>query len=248
MDQAFKVRGALALARQDQGHHGAMRVSASRTISAYALAAAFLTGLFLMVVVAQIAVVSALRGAGLGGGAALSIAGVIVLGAVLALNGAVRALRGRSQMAKEAARMRHALPDGPCCVVWRGRGEAEFPFELEGDVNVVYPSAARRLGIEGVAVVDFEIGADGVPKNPHVVDFWPSRLFYDAAVEALSQARFRPRDPAKAWRGPSYRMPFVFRLRGAARVRDAGRRTPRRGSVLWALRKLLVSLRVLKIS
>lgn len=225
-----------------------MRVSATRTISAYAFAAAFLTSLFVVVVFAQIAVVSMLRGAGLGGGAALSIAGVLVMASVLALNWGVRHLRARALQSREEARARHDLPDGPCCVVWRGRGEAEFPFELQGEVNVIYPKAARRLGMEGMAVVEFEIAANGAPKNLHVVDYWPSRLFYDAAVEALRQSRFQPRDPAKAWRGPSYRMPFVFRLRGASRVRDAGRRLPVQGSLLWALRKLLASLRVINLS
>ncbi len=225
-----------------------MLVAATRTISAYTLAAAFLTGLFLVVVLAQFAVVSALRGAGLGGSAALSVSGVLIMGAVLALNWGVRALHRRAITAREAARARHALPDGPCCLVWHGRGEADFPFELEGDVSVIYPTAARRLGIEGVAVVEFEIGADGAPKNLHALDYWPSRVFYRAAEQALLHARFRPRDPAKAWRGPSYRMPFVFRLRGAARVRDAGRRTLPRGSLLWAARRVLVSLRVLNVS
>lgn len=225
-----------------------MRVSATRTISAYALGAAFLTCLFLVVVLAQIAVVSALRGAGLGGGAALSIAGAVVFAAVMALNHGVRTLRRRALLAREAARAAHALPDGPCCVIWRGRGEAEFPFELEGDVSVIYPGVARRLGIEGVAVVDFEIGADGAPKNLHPVDSWPTPLFYEAAAAGLREARFRPRDPSKAWRGPSYRMPFVFRLRGAARVRDTGRRTPPRGTLLWAVRKLLTHLRVFNAS
>jgi TonB family protein len=210
-----------------------MRVSATRTLSTYAVGVGMLAALFVGVVAAQIVVVSGLRGLGLGAGAALGVAGALILAAVVGLRAAAALLRRRSLAARERARVEHALPDGPCCVIWRTGQVADFPFELEGVVSVRYPKAARQLGVEGYAVVDFEVAANGAAKNLHVVDYWPSRLFYDAAVEALMRARFRPRDPSKAWRGPSYRMPFVFRIKGAARVRDKGRRAAAPGSLRW---------------
>lgn len=222
-----------------------MRVSASRSISNLALGAAFLVGLFLAVIVAQIAVISALRGLNIGGGAALAISGVIILGSVFALRWAYQEMQARAVVSREATRAAFALPDGPCSVIWRAGGVRDFPFELEGEVSVVYPRPARRLGIEGYAVIDFEVGANGAAKNLHLVDVWPSRLFYEAAAEALTRARFRPRDPSKAWRGPSYRMPFVFRIRGGSRVRDEGRRSAPPGSPRWLWGKALASLRLL---
>lgn len=210
-----------------------MRVSATRSLSTHALGLGMLAGLFLAVVAAQTVVVAGLRGLGLSAGAALGVAGAVILSAVFAVRAAAALLKRRTLAARERERARHALPDGPCCVIWRSGQVADFPFELEGVVSVRYPKIARQLGVEGYAVVDFEVGANGVAKNLHVVDYWPSRLFYDAAVEALGNARFRPRDPSKAWRGPSYRMPFVFRIKGAARVRDHGRRSARPGSLRW---------------
>lgn len=225
-----------------------MRVSATRTISTYAVGSALMAGLFILVVAAQFVVVAGLRGIGIGGGWALAIAGALILGAVFAMRAGLRQLHARAIASREGARHAHALPDGPCCVVWRAGSGADFPFELEGEVSVIYPKAARRLGIEGFAIVDFEVSATGAAKNLHVVDFWPSRLFYDAAVEALQRARFTPRDPSKAWRGPSYRMPFVFRIRGAARVRDKGRKAAPPGSLRWVWGKIRTSLRLLNRS
>lgn len=221
-----------------------MRVSATRTISTYAVGVTLMAGLFISVVAAQILVVSGLRGMGLGGGPALAVSGAVILGTVFALRYMLRVLRARALASREAARIAHALPEGPCCVIWRAGSVADFPFELEGEVSVIYPKAARRLSIEGFAVVDFEVAANGAAKNLHMVDVWPSRLFYDAAVEALQRARFTPRDPSKAWRGPSYRMPFVFRIRGAARVRDKGRKAAPPGSLRWIWGKVRASLRL----
>jgi len=212
-----------------------MRVQATRTVSGYALAAAFLTLVFLVVVVAQVAVVSALRGAGFDAGSALSISGAVIFASVIGLAQGRKLLHARAIAARERARIQAGLPEGACCVVWRGGSEAEFPWELEGQVVVRYPRVARRLGVEGYAVVDFEVGANGMAKNPHLVDVWPSRIFYDAALEALKTARFRLRDQTQAWQGPSYRMPFVFRIEGAAQVRDKGKRAWRRGSLLWLI-------------
>ncbi|MEJ0023249.1 MAG: energy transducer TonB [Alphaproteobacteria bacterium] len=108
----------------------------------------------------------------------------------------------------ERERLAAGMPEAPCCVVWRGKaGESDFPWELEGDVRAAYPPLAQKLGVEGFAVVDFEVGADGAAKNLHCADYWPSRLFYDSAAEALRAARFRLRrapahgsDPVTAFR------------------------------------------------
>ncbi|MGE3867312.1 MAG: TonB family protein, partial [Hyphomonadaceae bacterium] len=137
---------------------------------------------------------------------------------------AAQALARRARARTEAARAAMGLPDGACCFVWRRHAaEAEFPWELEGDVRAAYPPLARKLGVEGYALIDFEVGADGAAKNLHCIDVWPAQAFYAAAAEALTAARFRLRPGAGVRFGPSYRIPFVFRIRGAARVRDRGR-------------------------
>jgi TonB family protein len=185
----------------------------------------FLAGLFLFVIILQGALVASLRGLGINGGPALLISGAVILPAVLAVAALARWISARAAAKLEAAREAAALPNGACCVIWRepGGAAAEFPWELQGDVRAAYPKLARRLGIEGYAVVDFEVGADGAAKNLHLVDVWPAPMFYDAATEALRQARFALRPGAAPRFGPSYRIPFVFRIRGAAKVRDKGR-------------------------
>ncbi len=201
-----------------------VQVSASRAISNFTGQVLFLGALFVFVIVVQTAVVSALRGLNMAGGPALLISGAIILPGVLIATALARASARAAARKLEALREAARLPEGACCVVWRPQaGQAEFPWELQGDVRAAYPKLARRLGIEGYALVDFEIGADGAAKNLHCIDVWPSPMFYDAAAEALSAARFALRPGAAVRFGPSYRIPFVFRIQGAAKVSDKGR-------------------------
>jgi TonB family protein len=91
-----------------------------------------------------------------------------------------------------------------------------MPWTLSAPLRARYPALARRLGVEGVAVVDFEINAQGGAKTIQCVEAWPSDVFYAAAREALERARFEPREDQHVRFGASYRMPFVFRIAGAA--------------------------------
>jgi TonB family protein len=202
-----------------------VQVSATRAISNFTGRVLFLGGLFLFVIMAQGAIVSSLRGLNIAGGPALLISGAIILPAVL-IAAAIARANGRAAACKlDAQREAAQLPEGACCVVLRPQqaSQAEFPWELQGDVRAAYPKLARRLGIEGYALVDFEIGADGAAKNLHCIEVWPAPMFYEAAREALTAARFGLRPGAAAKFGPSYRIPFVFRIQGAAKVSDSGR-------------------------
>ncbi|MGE0597421.1 MAG: energy transducer TonB [Hyphomonadaceae bacterium] len=202
-----------------------MLVSTTRTVSAIALRAGFYAGLFFVVALVHVAITSALRAAGWGGGASLFVSGAAVLGVVLVLVNAADYVRERRAARRELERMRQGLPSGPCCVVWRvGEGEADMPWEPIGQIRARYPALARRLGVEGVAIVEYEISAEGAPKNVHCVYAWPSDVFYDAAREALAHARFKPKLEANVRFGAAYRMPFVFRIAGAAKLKDSGRR------------------------
>jgi TonB family protein len=112
--------------------------------------------------------------------------------------------------------------------------EQGMPWEPVGALRARYPWLARRLGIEGIAIAEFEVGADGRAKNISCADVWPSNVFYDAAREALLHARFQPRGDIHVRYGASYKMPFVFRIAGASKTRDAGRRARRLRPVLQA--------------
>lgn len=201
-----------------------MRVSATQRAVDLTVAGVVLAVVFVAVIVLHGAVTGALRNAGVPGGPALLISGAVVFGAVVggfaAWNAWLRVDRARA----EDERDRLQLPDGPCCVVWRGGEEAEMPWALTAPVQVHFPAIARRFGIEGVAIVDFDITPEGRVKNIHCLDVWPSPIFYAAAKAALKEARFSVRDGATPRFGPSYRMPFVFRIQGSARVTDRGRK------------------------
>lgn len=202
-----------------------MLVWATRTVSALLLRALFYSGLFGAVAIVHVAVTSGLRSAGWSAGVSLFVSGAAVLGAVLVLVNIADYVRERRAAAREIERMRQGLPGGPCCVVWRaGEGGAEMPWDLIGPLRARYPALARRLGVEGVAVVDFEINSEGAAKNIHCLYAWPSDVFFEAAREGLAQARFQPKTGAQPRFGASFRMPFVFRIAGAARLKDSGLR------------------------
>lgn len=218
-----------------------MFVWATRTASVYAARAFFYVGLFLFVVALQVGITTSLRGMGWGAGLSLLVSGSVVLAVVLGANYAAERYRKRRAAWREAERQRLGLPDGPCCVVWSkaagGGEEAPMPWDLLAPLRAPYPKLPQRLGVEGVAIVDFEIGVDGAPKHVACVHAWPSDIFFDAASAALKEARFAIKPGETARFGTSYRMPFVFRIAGAAKLRDAGRRAlPHRPFVIGAVK------------
>jgi TonB family protein len=207
-----------------------MQVSAARTLSDFAQRAIGLSALFVFVIALQVGLVTGLRASGWDGGAALGVAGLVVMAVVIAAAIGWNILAHRRIAADEAERFRLGLPDGPCCCVVRiggGGDEGEFPWVIEGDVAARYPRIARQFGVEGFALVDFEVGADGAARSMHCIDVWPSKIFYESAVEALKGVRFRLREGAAPGFGRSYRIPFVFRIKGAARRKDRGARQAR---------------------
>jgi TonB family protein len=204
-----------------------MRVSATQKVTHYLGAAVFLFIVFMGVIVLQGAVHGALRNAGLSGGASLLMSGAAVFGGVVGGYALYRAWLALDRTRAEAERDGLGLPEGPCCVVWRGEDGAEMPWALAHPIRVHFPQIARRFGVEGLAVLEFDIAPEGQVKNIHCIDTWPSPIFYEAAKAALKDARFVARPGERPRFGPSYRMPFVFRIQGAARVTDRGRRARR---------------------
>lgn len=211
-----------------------MLVRTTRTISTFTLRALFFGALFLVVVIVHMGLTGALREMGWGGGVSLLVSGAVVLGLVLALVNIADWVREQRDAAREIQRMRQGLPGGPCCVVWRTADaearEDSMPWRLAAPMHARYPGLARRLGVEGVAVVEFEVNSDGQAKHIGCVYVWPADVFYDAAREALEHARFEPKPDVHVRFGTSYRMPFVFRIAGAARLKESGVRA----RSLWA--------------
>jgi TonB family protein len=201
-----------------------MFVWATQKLWSLTLRIAFYVALFMGVVVLQVAVLSALRQMGWAPGPALGVSGAVVLAAVLAGHFALRYRAGLEAKKLDRKRATLGLPHGPCCVVWAAGPGDDIPWDVEGQFQLDYPEVAQRLKIEGVAVVEFQVDPEGRAKNIHCVDVWPAPVFYEAAVAALRAARFRPASARGLRFGPSYRVPFVFRIRGASRRRDTGQR------------------------
>ncbi len=215
-----------------------MLIRTTRTLSTWAMRALFYAALFGVVVLAHMAISSVLRSQGWGSGTALFVAGVAVLALVIVVTNVAEWLRDRLRERREMQRVKQRLPVGPCCVIWRATEDeksvrqlieaeesdhSDMPWDVVGPLRARYPRLARRLGVEGVAIAEFEVGADGRAKNINCVDAWPSDVFYEAAREALQHAKFQPKDVHIRF-GASYKMPFVFRISGASKTRDGGRR------------------------
>lgn len=214
-----------------------MLIRTTRTLSTWAMRALFYAVLFAVVVLSHLAITTLLLAQGWGGGVAMLIAGAVVLAMVIVVFSAGEWVRDRLRERREMQRVNQRLPSGPCCVVWRAPEEksvrqllyeeendhSDMPWDVVGPLRARYPKLARRLGIEGIAIAEFEVGADGRAKNINCVDAWPSDVFYVAAKEALLHAKFQPKDVHVRF-GVSYKMPFVFRISGASKTRDGGRR------------------------
>jgi TonB family protein len=206
-----------------------MFVWATQKLWALTWRIAFYVALFLGVIVLQVALLTALRQSGWAPGPALGVSGAVVLAVVLAGHFALRYRAGLEAKKLDRRRVALGLPNGPCCVVWPGGPGEDIPWDVEGQFQLAYPDVAQRLKIEGVAVVEFQVDPEGKAKNIHCVDVWPAPVFYEAAADALRQARFRSASTAGPRFGPSYRVPFVFRIRGAS-GRAEGRPSLRTGA------------------
>jgi protein TonB len=65
-------------------------------------------------------------------------------------------------------------------------------LELVSGSAVIYPPEAQAKGIEGYAVVQYDVDADGRVINAAVVEAEPVGVFDAAALETVLSWRFRP--------------------------------------------------------
>lgn len=205
-----------------------MIVRATRTSPLWTLRALFYVALIAFISLSSLALTAIFVMRGWSDAFAVIATGVVALALFIVGHSGVEMLRRRWQIDLERERAARRLPIGPCCVVWREEeksvrqlleeeesGVFEMPWAPIAPLRPRYPRLARRLGIEGVAVAEFEIGADGRAKMIACADVWPSDIFFEAAREALQRARFQPRGDVHVRYGVSYKLPFVFRIAGA---------------------------------
>ena len=60
-------------------------------------------------------------------------------------------------------------------------------------VQPMYPPSAAQQRIEGWVILEFTVTQSGGIKNPKVVDFYPSDIFNQAALQAIRKWKYKPR-------------------------------------------------------
>lgn len=77
-----------------------------------------------------------------------------------------------------------------------------------------YPFKAMIREIEGYVVVEFTVREDGSVLNPFVIESKPDDIFDQAALRAIQQSRFQPRQVgADTLVAANVRMRFAFKLK-----------------------------------
>lgn len=101
-----------------------------------------------------------------------------------------------------------------------GCASSERSLQLVSGSAVVYPAAARAAGIEGYAVVRYDIDADGRAVNARVVESQPAEVFDEAALATVASWRFRPARGAQPRRVEGVQSRVQFSLGGGEAYRD----------------------------
>jgi protein TonB len=99
-------------------------------------------------------------------------------------------------------------------------GIAEFGGADAGDsgpepvepIKPEYPAAARRMGVEGVVVLEVSVSEDGRSTGYRVIPPRAHRVLEEAAVDAALNARYRPAIRGSRSAADTLRLRIVFRL------------------------------------
>ena len=91
---------------------------------------------------------------------------------------------------KPARKPRATLPEPAAAP----KVEPDKPFVpvLLHRVAPVYPRFARRRGVEGAVLVEFNLDTQGTVQDPQVLSAEPAGVFEQSALSALREWRFAP--------------------------------------------------------
>jgi TonB family protein len=95
-----------------------------------------------------------------------------------------------------------------------GCASTDRPLQLVSAAGPVYPPQARSQGIEGYAVVRYDVDAEGRVGNVRVVESSPRGVFDESARQAVSRWQFRPAErngQPSAVNGLESRLDFVLK-------------------------------------
>lgn len=60
-------------------------------------------------------------------------------------------------------------------------------------IEPVYPRSALSRGVEGYVIVEFDVWIDGSVRNARVVEHYPSEIFDQSSLNAISRFRYKPK-------------------------------------------------------
>lgn len=113
-------------------------------------------------------------------------------------------------------------------------GPIDINFELEAPhseltplyvVQPAYPLSAAMREIEGFVIVEFSVKENGAVVNPTVVNSEPKVVFDEAALNAVSRFRFRPREiGGEQVRVDKVQLKFAFNLDSLYEVPESEKR------------------------
>jgi len=60
-------------------------------------------------------------------------------------------------------------------------------------IEPVYPRSALSRGVEGYVIVEFDVWTDGSVRNARVIEHYPSEIFDQTSLNAISRFRYKPK-------------------------------------------------------
>jgi protein TonB len=91
-------------------------------------------------------------------------------------------------------------------------GSTEVPPRAESLVQPAYPESARKAGVEGKAIVEVTVGADGVMRRCSLVVSSGNAQLDEAALQAVHVSKFAPGTKDGNPVEMKVRVPFQFKL------------------------------------
>ena len=73
-----------------------------------------------------------------------------------------------------------------------GCATSDRPLQLISGAGPIYPAAARAEGVEGYAIVQYDVDVQGRVINARVVEGEPAGVFDEAALTTVKSWKFNP--------------------------------------------------------
>ena len=104
-------------------------------------------------------------------------------------------------------------PPAPSAAEETARKEATFAAQLRAAIQaaVVYPFAARNMGFQGKARVEFTF-RDGISSQAHIVQSSGNGMIDQAAIAAVTTATAPPMPESLKGKSMTYQVTVVFQL------------------------------------